>query len=112
MYVSTCIAIICYIAPSAPPINLRGFAPDHSSISLEWDPPSSLHLNGILTQYIISVTEQETGRTLQYNTTNSSILLDSLHPHYVYECRVAAHTVETGPFSTIFAVQVLMAGTT
>ena len=44
------------------------------------------------------------------NTTNTSIILDSLHPDYVYEFQVAAYTVAAGPFSTIFAVQVLMAG--
>lgn len=98
------------IAPSAAPVNVRGFAPDHSSISLEWDPPPVALLNGVLTAYVVSIRERETGQTLQQNTTNTSILLDSLHPHYVYLCRVAAYTVEAGPFSTVFAVQVLMAG--
>ena len=60
--------------------------------------------------YIVNVTERETGYTFERNTTATSITLGSLHPHYVYECRVAAYTVETGPFSTVFAVQVLMAG--
>ena len=89
---------------------MRGFAPDHSSISLEWDAPPSSQLNGILTAYIVDVTERETGYNFEQNTTTTSIILHSLHPHYVYECRIAAYTVETGPFSTIFAVQVLMAG--
>ena len=70
----------------------------------------SLRLNGILTGYIINVTERETGATFERNTTETSIVLSDLHPHYVYECRVAAYTVAPGPFSTVFAVQVLMAG--
>lgn len=98
------------VAPSIAPANVRGFAPDHSSISLEWDAPPVFLLNGILTAYIVNVTERETGNIFVRNTTTPSILLDSLHPHYVYECRVAAYTVEAGPFSTVFAVQVLMAG--
>lgn len=97
-------------APSVAPTNVRGFAPDHSSISLEWDAPPTLLLNGILTAYIINVTERETGYTFERNTTTTSIILDSLHPHYIYECRVAAYTIDQGPFSTVFAVQVLMAG--
>ena len=91
---------------------MRGFAADHSSIVLEWDPPPTLLTNGIITAYIIKVIERETGLRFEHNTTATSITLDSLHPHYIYECRIAAKTVETGPFSTVFAVQVLMAGKT
>ena len=98
------------LAPSVPVSNVRGFAPDHSSIILEWDPPPTLLTNGIITAYIIKVIERETGLRFEHNTTTTSITLDSLHPHYIYECRIAARTVETGPFSTVFAVQVLMAG--
>ena len=97
-------------APSAAPTSIRGFAIDHSSISLEWDVPPTLQLHGILAAYVVNVTERETGITFEVNTTTTSIVLDSLHPDYVYECRVAAVTIAPGPFSTIFAVQVLMAG--
>jgi len=89
---------------------VRGFAPDHSSIVLEWDPPPILLTNGIITAYIIQVTERETGLMFEHNSTETLITLNSLHPHYIYECRIAARTVGTGPFSTVFAVQVLMAG--
>lgn len=92
------------------PGNISGLAIDHSSISLMWDAPPEILSNGIITAYIINVTERETGYTFERNTTETSIILDSLHPDYVYECRVAAFTIAVGPFSTIFAVQVLMAG--
>ena len=92
------------------PTNIRGLAIDHSSISLEWDPLPSLLTNGIVSAYIVNVTERETGITFERNATGTSIVLGSLHPDYVYECRVAAFTIAAGPFSTIFAVQVLMAG--
>lgn len=77
---------------------------------MEWDALPTLLLNGILTGYTVNVTEQETGYTFEENTTNTSIILESLHPDYVYECRVAALTVAVGPFSTVFAVQLLKAG--
>lgn len=93
-----------------PPTNIRGLAIDDSSISLEWDALPPLLTNGIVTAYIVNVTERETGYTFERNATGTSIVLDSLHPDYVYECRVAAFTIAAGPFSTIFAVQVLMAG--
>ena len=112
-WICTCNILICkfmLLAPSVPVSNVRGFAPDHSSIVLEWDPPPTLLTNGIITAYIIKVIERETGLRFEHNTTATSITLDFLHPHYIYECRIAARTVETGPFSTVFAVQVLMAG--
>lgn len=92
------------------PTNIRGLAIDDSSISLEWDSPPALLLNGILSAYIINVTERETGYSFEMNTSRNSIVLNSLHPDYVYECRVAAFTIAAGPFSTLFAIQVLMAG--
>ena len=99
-----------FSAPSVAPTNVRGLAIDHSSISLEWDVLPSLQLNGILTAYIINVTERETGYTFEVNTTATTVVLESLHPDYTYECRVAAFTIAPGPFSTVFAVQVLMTG--
>ena len=101
-----------FLAPSIAPANVRGFAIDDSSISLTWDALHRLQLNGILTSYVVNVTERETGNTFEVNTTDTSIVLNSLHPDYVYECRVAVFTIAPGPFSTIFAVQVLMAGET
>lgn len=100
----------CSVAPSAPPSNLRGLAIDHTRINLEWDALPTLLLNGILTAYVVRVTERETGYTFEVNTTTTSVVLESLHPDYIYECRVAAVTVAPGPFSIIYAVQVLMAG--
>lgn len=91
------------------PTNIRGLAIDASSIRLEWD-VLPIQTNGIVTAYIVDVTERETGSMFTRNATGTSIVLTSLHPDYVYECRVAAFTIAAGPFSTIFAVQALMAG--
>ena len=110
-YCNNYIATLSEIAPSLAPTNLRGFAIDHSRISLEWDAPPTISFNGILSAYVVNVTERETGFTFELNTTNTSITLTALHPDYVYECRVAAYTIAAGPFSVIFAVQVRMAGT-
>ena len=98
-------------APSTAPANINGLAIDHSSISLQWDPIPAPQANGIVRLYAVKVTERETGITFEHNSTTTSIVLRFLHPDYVYECRVAAFTIALGPFSTIFAIQVLMAGT-
>jgi len=99
-----------FLAPSVAPTNLSGFAIDHTRIELQWIAPPSNTLNGILAFYVVRVIERETALVFEYNATNTSILLTSLHPDYVYECSVAAYTKDVGPFSRIFAVQVLMSG--
>lgn len=104
-YISLIIA-----APNVAPTNIRGLAIDDSSIRLEWDALPAIQTNGIVTAYVVDVTERQTGIMFSRNSTGTSIVLTSLHPDYVYECRVAAFTIAAGPFSTIFAVQVLMAG--
>ena len=103
-------AFLVSAAPSAPPQNLSGFAVDHTSISLSWSPPPVHLQNGNITHYEINITERETGLVFQYTTTNTSIVISSLHPDYIYDCIVAAFTVALGPYSVSMSVRVLMAG--
>ena len=97
-------------APSAPPQNLSGFAVDHTTISLRWNPPPVHLQNGNITHYEINITEQETGLVFGYSTTDTSIDISSLHPDYTYDCVVAAFTVALGPYSASISVRVLEAG--
>ena len=103
-------AFLVSAAPSASPQNLSGFAVDHTSISLSWSPPPVHLQNGNITHYEINITERETGLVFQYTTTNTSIVISSLHPDYIYDCIVAAFTVALGPYSVSMSVRVLMAG--
>ena len=95
-------------APSAPPQNIDGFAIDHTTIRLMWEPPPLYLRNGLVTQYSINVTERETHLTFLYTTPNLEIQISDLHPDYVYECRVAAVTITVGPFTEVFAVRALV----
>ena len=63
-----------------------------------------------MVQYVVNITERETGLMFQRITTQTSITLSSLHPDYIYECRVSAVTIGEGPFSAVFAIRVLVAG--
>ena len=54
--------------------------------------------------FVVEVNEIQTQQLHRVETVNTHINITSLHPYYVYECRVAAVTVIRGPFST--AVQV------
>ncbi len=102
---------ILLVAPSAPPVNLNGFAIDHTSVYFEWESPPLNQQNGFIVRYVLNVTERETGLKFQRFTNQSSITLLLLHPDYIYECRVSAVTVAEGPFSAIFAIRLLVAGT-
>lgn len=59
-------------------------------------------------EYTIRVTEIATGTTQEFSTGGTAIQLTvhSLHPFYSYMCRVAATTVDQGPFST--GIEVMM----
>ena len=95
-------------APSAPPQNINGFAINHMTIQLMWEPPPLYLQNGLITQYIINITERETGYTFQYTTSSMQIQISDLHPDYVYECRVSAVTIAEGPFTEVFAIRALV----
>lgn len=71
-----------------------------SSISMSWEPPALEHRNGEILRYIVNVTHATSGETL-HSTPNTTIVVHSLHPYYVYHCNVAAENViGSGPYST------------
>ena len=70
-----------------------------SGFLLLWSVPSMADHNGIIRNYTIIVTEENTGRELVLTSSSTSQRIESLHPFYNYTCRVAAVTVGVGPFS-------------
>ena len=77
---------------------------------LAWDPPLLEVRNGIIQQYMIRVTELETGRVWNLSTPAMGINVTSLHPYYTYNSTVAAVTSDTGPFSPPLVIQLPEAG--
>lgn len=88
-----------FTAPFSPPEDLNVTTISSSSVSLVWLPPPVALRNGIIREYIINITEVDTGRELVFYSSTSSITISSLHPFYTYLCRVSAFTVEYGPYS-------------
>lgn len=78
-----------------------------TSISLQWSPPVEMLWNGIIREYLINITEYDTGIILVYNSMTTSIIVSSLHPYYTYLGQVSAFTVGYGPFTDIFQVTTL-----
>ena len=81
------------------------------NITIQWSPPPEIDRNGVILYYQINVTETETGTEFTWTSSENNTTRDSLHPHYHYECRVAASTVVgIGPYSAVETVQTLPAG--
>ena len=59
--------------------------------------------NGIVREYVINITEVDTGSTVQKVSTTNSLTLENLHPYYTYAIVVAAFTIESGPYSASFS---------
>ena len=86
-----------YTVPSRPPRNVSGLSINSTAIMLSWRAPRFEDRNGAIRQYIINVTELETGSVFGAVTTQMVITFSFLHPYYTYVCTVYAVTVGTGP---------------
>ena len=73
-------------------------------MTLVWSDPLSPQKNGEITGFSVEVCQIDPGglcRTPLTNGDQTSLTLSSLHPYYVYNWRVAAHTsVGRGPYSS------------
>lgn len=69
---------------------------------LSWSPPLDDEQNGVITNYVINITEDDTGYEFQLRTSNTTITVGyNLRPYYSYTCVIAAETsVGLGPFSS------------
>jgi receptor-type tyrosine-protein phosphatase Q len=94
-------------APTSPPLNISVTVVSSVAISVTWDPPLVHNQNGIIISYIIQLYDIVTGQTTLYEREghHSQLVIDTLHPYYVYAVSMAAETVDLGPFSTSQSIQ-------
>ena len=82
-----------------------GFALTSTLITIMWSPPPVEHINGIIDNYLVEVTEVITNNTwVFYAGRMTSINVGPLHPYYTYRCRVSASTTGPGPYTAFFYV--------
>lgn len=67
---------------------------------ISWVTPPALYHNGIIRNYTVNTTEENTGRQILLTSHTNSQRVGSLHPYYNYTCTIAAVTVSPGTFST------------
>ena len=86
-------------------------------VTLCWDPPPDDKQNGIIRQYIIVVTEVDTGVTYTVTSNTSDVTFgvtsdtteitaDNLLTFHSYRFSIAADTIAIGPFTEEVLVQV------
>ena len=91
-------------APSSPPVDVVLTAINSRTLSITWSPPPTDQRNGIIREYMVTVTETDTEMTVNYTSNSTSLILSSLHPFYTYHLTLAAYTIQYGPSSALFNI--------
>ena len=93
--------------PTATPMSVEVAVFNSSALSISWRPPPISQQNGIIQGYTVHLLEDITGneRVIDTGGPHTEIFITSLHPHYVYNLRVAAQTIDVGPYSTPTVIQ-------
>ncbi|XP_028402632.1 uncharacterized protein LOC114525467 [Dendronephthya gigantea] len=80
-------------APEGPPLNVKVTAESSSSLSVTWDPPEEEKRNGVIVNYIVCISHEETKPCFKQHTTEKMMLvIDSLNASTKYFVRVLAST--------------------
>ncbi|XP_028402634.1 uncharacterized protein LOC114525469 [Dendronephthya gigantea] len=80
-------------APEGPPLNVTVTAESSSSLSVTWDPPEEEKRNGVIVNYIVCISHEETKPCFKEHTTEKMMLvIDNLNASTKYYVRVLAST--------------------
>ena len=97
-------------APSAPPVAVRHTQLTSTSVILQWTPPPTENVNGIIRAYTVTVSEHETGRSYNLSSPQTELSIGNLHPFYWYNFSVCTVTIAQGPCTAMHTLQTLEAG--
>jgi hypothetical protein len=92
--------VIAYLY-NGTPTRIQSLLLNETSLLLSWHSPDALHTNGIIEEYHVQVTDDDTGvqTTHIYTTQDTYLLINYLRPDSQYSFRVAAYAGERGQFS-------------
>ena len=96
--------------PTAPPQDITADVVTSTSMTLTWNPPPFENTNGFIRYYMIQITEVETLTSFTRTSNTTEITVEDLHPYYTYECTIAAHTIDVGPYSDVITIQLFEDG--
>ena len=93
-------------ASAAPPTSIEAHTLINStSTFLSWRPPLTQYRNGIIRRYHVEIVTVNTTFGFNYTTEDPYLFISDLEQDVQYTCRVAAFTVDIGPFSELFIIQ-------
>ncbi len=80
---------------------------DSRTLRIEWSPPPLLLRNGVIIDYVVNISEIETGTTLQFATGGAlEVTIPGLHPFYSYAFVATALTeIGHGPHSPSVSIR-------
>ena len=88
-----------YLAPSLPPDSLEIVVTSSRSAAISWEPPPAESHNGIIRDYLVVVHHVLKGTDDSFTAFSNVLNVSSLIPFTQYKIKVAAVTVEAGPFT-------------
>ena len=73
------------------------------SMIISWQPPIEEQRNGQIIEYNVNITLYKgTGESYMTTSVSTSVVVNSLHPNYVYQCFVASRTsAGLGPLNQV-----------
>ena len=82
-----------FLAPEGPPVNVSVTAENSSSFSVTWDPPEEEKRNGVIVNYTMCISHEETKPCLKDHTTDKkTLVVNNLNASTKYYVRVLAST--------------------
>ena len=97
--------LLLFLVPSDAPQNLTVVATDSRSLLLTWLPPPPDTQNGVIQQYIITISVRETRDSFVLFSNDEQFMFNLAHPYYTYTISVAAETIGTGPYGEEFTIR-------
>ena len=91
--------------PSGTPGSIQAQPIGSRSLFLAWEPPLAEVQNGIIREYFINISVADTGGKFQHRATNTTLIIEDLHPHYTYSLIISAVTIGPGPYSEAYTIQ-------
>ena len=92
--------------PSGYPQSITAEVTSSRSAILTWEPPLSAEQNGVIVNYVVNITVEETGDMFQLFSETTNIAVSTLSPFTTYFYMIAATTiVGQGPYSVVYTLQ-------
>ena len=89
--------------PHAPPQNIQSSVTGSRTVVISWDPPLFEDQNGIITYYLLLISEEQfnvSDRVINTTSDANTYTVTELEEYDNYTCRVAAATrIGPGPYS-------------